>query len=131
MTKLDYTPDPADTPERRERINATLDRLKPGIVRYVTKGILPGSFLRAMLTGNIQQVYQLADPDSLEAAPYLFGLLWECVPAQCWGAPNALIFWTRGGGFNEFRQNIANGEDTRDWEATINDWRYHEHAPAA
>lgn len=41
------------------------DRFRGGLIRYVCDGILPGSFLQAMLAGDVALAVTRADPESL------------------------------------------------------------------
>jgi hypothetical protein len=63
------------------------------IERYVNQGILPGSFLEAVLCNDLKQACACADTDNrrqlFEIVQYLY---WE-VPSLCWGSPERVAAW--------------------------------------
>jgi len=67
-----------------------------GLERYLVQRIKPGSFLQAVLRGDLVMAAQLADPanaDRLQS--YVDYLTAEC-PEECWGSPEAMRHWLAG-----------------------------------
>jgi len=74
--------------------SAVPEHLRAGLVRYVADGILPGSFLQAVLVNDLTQAVLRADPSSLAGLSALVTLLVDHVPAVAWGSRTAVLAWT-------------------------------------
>jgi hypothetical protein len=69
--------------------------LRAGLVRYFADGILPGSFLQAVLCNDLTQSVKRADPlSTLFAIPALIDFLLAVAPSQAWGSRDAVLSWT-------------------------------------
>jgi hypothetical protein len=68
--------------------------LREGLLRYFSDGILPGSFLQAVLCNNLIEAVRRADPISFHALPSLFEFLVAYAPADSWGAREKVLGWT-------------------------------------
>jgi hypothetical protein len=75
--------------------------LRPGLVRYFGDGILPGSFLQAVLVNDLRQAIQRADPESLDGLPALVQCLVATAPAIAWGSRQAVRAWSTTGDWLE------------------------------
>jgi len=74
--------------------SAVPHHLREGLVRYFADGILPGSFLQAVLINDLQQAVGRADPQSMAGLPALITFLtWE-VPGEAWGSRRLVLAWT-------------------------------------
>jgi len=70
------------------------EHLRPGLVRYFSDGIMPGSFLQSVLTNNLTQAVQRADPESMLALDPLVRFLTQHAPAMAWGSREAVLAWS-------------------------------------
>jgi hypothetical protein len=62
------------------------EHLRPGLVRYFSDGILPGSFLQCVLCNDLAQaVKRAADRLTLLALPDLVTYLSTFAPSIAWG----------------------------------------------
>lgn len=68
-------------------------RLMEGIERYIERGIIPGSFLQAVICNDLCRAVGAADPESLQALPALVSHLYHDAPAACWGSHEAMHKW--------------------------------------
>lgn len=85
-----------------EKKAAELQRLPhymlPGIVRYVARGIRPGSFLVAVICANQEDMRRKADLNNkaiLDIYPSVFDVI---MPFQAWGNPDQMEWWIDQGG---------------------------------
>lgn len=72
--------------------------LRGGLVRYLADRIRPGSYLLAVLSGDLIAAMRASDPVSLDALGRLTRWLWEHAPVESWGTPEAVAAWLTGGG---------------------------------
>jgi hypothetical protein len=71
------------------------EHLRPGLVRYFSDGILPGSFLQAVLCNDLAQaMMRAADRPTLLALPDLVRYLSTFAPSIAWGSYDAVSGWT-------------------------------------
>jgi hypothetical protein len=70
------------------------DHLHDGLVRYFADGILPGSFLQAVLCNDLTQTVKRGDRSSLAALPPLVEFLLWVAPMTAWGTRNNVLAWT-------------------------------------
>jgi len=63
------------------------------INNYVTHGIPPGRFVRAVLENRLVGAYHAADNRNLVAIPAIVSYLYNKVPSNCWGSPEAVRDW--------------------------------------
>jgi hypothetical protein len=92
------------TDAQRERLVTTLigalatsavpDHLRGGLVRYFSDGILPGSFLQAVLCNDLVQATQRGTASSLCGLPDLVAFLLAVAPSAAWGSRDAVLAWT-------------------------------------
>jgi hypothetical protein len=68
--------------------------LRDGLVRYFSDGILPGSFLQAVLCNDLAQAILRAAPNGLSALPPLILFLQHYAPASAWGSRDLVLAWT-------------------------------------
>jgi hypothetical protein len=68
--------------------------LHDGLTLYFSDGILPGSFLQAVLCNDLKSAVMQADPiAAADLRAVVEFLLWEC-PHQAWGSREAVLNWT-------------------------------------
>lgn len=70
------------------------EHLRDGLVRYFSDGILPGSFLQAVLCNDLAQAVTRADPVAFHGLRALMAFLDACAPEQSWGSRMAVLTWT-------------------------------------
>jgi hypothetical protein len=70
------------------------DHLRAGLVRYFSDGIMPGSFLQAVLCNDLIEAVRRADPSSRSALPSLIDFLMMHAPAQAWGSRERVLAWS-------------------------------------
>ena len=68
--------------------------LREGLVRYFSDGILPGSFLQAVLSNDLASAVGRADPIALRGLGHLVEFLNAHAPAGSWGSRDAVLAWT-------------------------------------
>lgn len=72
--------------------------LHDGLLRYLRQGILPGSFLRAVLRNDLAGAARRADPFTGRCLPAIVAWLDLFAPANAWGdaeAPERWCGWIR------------------------------------
>lgn len=70
--------------------------LMPGLRRYLDEGIVPGDFLRSVLSNDLLGAVSHADPESLGALRPLVQFIWNEFPSGCWGTPKRVSEWAAG-----------------------------------
>jgi len=81
--------------------------MRPGILRYLNDGIIPGSFLKAVLENDLVGALAAADGDNRRIIWDYGNMLWNAFPARgngCWGSPEALEDWAAIGGLNGIKR---------------------------
>jgi hypothetical protein len=79
----------------------------------VFNGIPPGSFLEAVLTNNLRCAVERADEYNRDNLVNWVTLLYNHVPAACWGSPEKYQQWVDIGGYNGVRRKYeGNGAST-------------------
>ena len=68
-----------------------------GIYRYVEHRILPGSFLEAVLCNDLKEAVARADGQNIRRLPEYVRFLFNEVPTNCWGSPQAVKEWLTKG----------------------------------
>jgi len=63
------------------------------IKRYVQYGVPCGSFLTAVLCNDLREALGCADPENREQLFAIVCILWNDVPAACWGSTEKVRHW--------------------------------------
>ena|SRR3990167_2744589 len=66
-----------------------------GMFLYLTKGILPGSFLQAVLENDLQGAAMNADQMNRECLTQWALFLYNDLPADCYGSPAQVQTWAK------------------------------------
>lgn len=74
------------------------DRMMPGIERYITHGIQPGSFLTALLSNDLHDAISRADDENMNNLPAYVAFLHNEAPRGCYGSPEDVTEWIQMGG---------------------------------
>lgn len=78
------------------RFDPIPEHILPGIARYLARGVVPGSFVEAMLTNDLRGVMQCADDQNIRAIPAIWSFLYNNIPSSAWGSPSNVSKWVRG-----------------------------------
>jgi len=71
------------------------------INHYVTNGLRPGSFCRAVLANDLVEAFARADQENSFTMPAIASYLYNEIPGRhsgCWGSYEATAEWIRRGG---------------------------------
>lgn len=82
MINLDYTGLP--------------EGLRVGMCRYIEGGILPGSFLKAVLANDLMNACAHADHVNRQRLFDIVDWLYNEAPGNCWGSPEKMQVWIDG-----------------------------------
>jgi len=66
--------------------------------RYIEQGILPGSFLRAVITNDLAGAFRTADDINLPLISIWVKFFYNEAPVTCYGSPAAMTRWHELGG---------------------------------
>ena len=76
------------------------ENIRDGMVAYIEDGVVPGSFLSAVLENNLCKSFLTADyankPRLLDIVTYLYNY----VPSLCWGSKEKVDLWCEQHGLN-------------------------------
>lgn len=85
-------------------LDALPTHMHGAILRYIEKGIPPGSFLMAVFGNELTEAYGRADFDNQRAMPEYAAYLYNNAPSACHGSPEIVEMWIAKGGL-EGREN--------------------------
>lgn len=74
------------------------EHVRPGMVRYILFGILPGSFLSAILSGDYFEACRRADDENRRRLFDYAMFLMNYAPGGCFGSAENMAEWSRNGG---------------------------------
>lgn len=63
---------------------------KTHIEKYHIEKVKPGNFLTAVLENNLFGALRYADPDSLDHLAEITRVVWNDIPGNIWGSPEAV-----------------------------------------
>jgi hypothetical protein len=75
------------------RFDPIPEHILPGLARYLARGVVPGSFMEAMLTNDLRGVMQCADDQNMRALPAIWSFLYNSIPSSAWGSPDNMHKW--------------------------------------
>jgi len=64
-----------------------------GILRYLNEKILPGSFLRAVISNDLREAVNCADDTNQKLLHVYVCFFYNETPAVCWGSPEKMKAW--------------------------------------
>ena len=76
------------------------DHMKPGIVRYVIRGVAPGHFLQAVFKNDLMAALQRADDTNKRLLWEYGNILYNYTPVGCYGSDEKFKAWVEAGGAN-------------------------------
>jgi hypothetical protein len=71
------------------------DRMREGIELYINCGVLPGSFLQAVIKNDLKQAVMYADDENMANLPAYANYFYNHAPHDCWGSENLMESWVR------------------------------------
>lgn len=69
------------------------DHTKGALRRYVEQGLMPGSFLEAVLTNDLMGATGRADPHNIFALKEICMFVYNEIPATAWGSRERMEAW--------------------------------------
>ena len=83
-----------------ERIREMIDKeipehLREGLKRYYFKGVMPGSFLRAVLENDLKGAFSSGDSESLDHLEEIVIFLYNYLPMDSWGSKKIVQDWIK------------------------------------
>ena len=63
------------------------------LLRYESKGIPTGDFLRAVLSNNLTEAFGRADDDNRATLFEIVAFAYNDMNAECWGSPEKYVAW--------------------------------------
>jgi hypothetical protein len=83
------------------------DHLRPGMRRYMEFGIETGSFLRAVLENDFEQVLASAHPGIDRTDLDAIALFVRSLPKEAWGSPEKVRAWIAKGREAQRREDFG------------------------
>jgi len=74
--------------------------LRPGMAAYFKEGVLPGSFLVAVLENNLYQAFACADEVSKAGLEDVVRWCYMNLPSVAWGNEDRVMQWVKNGGLD-------------------------------
>jgi len=68
------------------------------ILRYVDDGVMPGSFLCAVLSNDLSGAVAYADDNNMRNLPAYVRFLYNHCPCGCWGSRDIVTNWVVNNG---------------------------------
>jgi hypothetical protein len=76
------------------------EHIRPGMKFYLERGVMPGSFLQAVLSNNLMESFRKADHINKHRMYDIVEFLYNDAPYDAWGSPAALAQWVNTGGMD-------------------------------
>ena len=78
-----------------------------GLLLYIEHGILPGSFLCAVLTNDLKEALANADMHNIKNIPAYVSYLYNEVDSRCWGSREKVQDWVNAKALERLRDEEA------------------------
>lgn len=78
--------------------------LRAGMMNYIDNGVLPGSFLQAVLSNNLTESFARADDKNRVRMFEIVSFMYNEAPASCWGSKEKVRKWVDRRGLNELKR---------------------------
>jgi hypothetical protein len=72
--------------------------LRPGTKLYIEQGILPGRFLRAVISNDLKESFAQADDINRLRMFEIVSWWYNEAPGPCWGSEEVMMNWRESGG---------------------------------
>lgn len=79
------------------------EHMQAGLMLYLEHGVLPGSFLTAVLENDLKGAFGRADHINESRIKDIVTFLYNYAPGPCWGSPQKVASWVAS--FSEDRDN--------------------------
>jgi len=76
-----------------------------GMRRYLTHGIAPGHFLKAVLSNDLMEALGRADEENQRSLPAYGRFLYNYAASSSYGSPERFEAWVKGGGAQGMLKN--------------------------
>jgi len=76
------------------------EHMVDGLVRYIVQGVPPGSFLTAVLSGDLFEALRRADDINQSALVGYARFLTNYAPIGSYGSPGSVTEWIKSGGID-------------------------------
>ena len=70
-----------------------LERMRPGILRWIENGIMPGSFLTTIIENDLKGAISSADIENSCMISSYVHFFYNHAPGGCWGSKERVIEW--------------------------------------
>lgn len=70
-----------------------LGYMRDSVMRWIEHGILPGSFLEAVIRNNLKEAFVRADVNNAKHVRELVCWFWNYAPVTSWGHSEAIEAW--------------------------------------
>lgn len=84
--------------EWQAHLNMIPEHCRAGIEHWIAEGIVPGSFLRAVLSNNLKETYMCADHINEQYIRNYVSYLYQYAPSECWGSIEKMRLWASHNG---------------------------------
>lgn len=64
--------------------------------RYLNNGIMPGSFMTAVLENNLKEAFGRADIENSSNLRNIVGYIYHHIPSPAWGSPEKVKAYVEG-----------------------------------
>jgi len=95
-----------ECPDAAEHLNAIPKHMHDAVARWITRGIEPGSFLRAVICNDLAGAVLMADEDNLIALRSWVLFFYDCAPSGCWRSPENFREWKKQGGLIGMKKEV-------------------------
>lgn len=69
------------------------DVMRGAVERYLNNGIMPGSFMTAVLENNLKEAFGRADSYNSQNMKDIIGYLYNEIPSSAWGSKERVTQW--------------------------------------
>jgi len=74
------------------------EHIRSGIKLYLTKGVMPGHFLQAVICNQLKESFMYADDENIYHMWDIVNFFYNEVPLLAWGSRKNMIQWHESGG---------------------------------
>ena len=93
-----------ECPDAAEHLSAIPNHMHDAVALWITRGIEPGSFLRAVICNDFAGAVLRADKDNLIALRSWVLFFYDYAPSGCWRSPENFRKWEKQGGLLDMKE---------------------------
>jgi len=71
------------------------EHIRGGTQRYIEDGVLPGGFVRAVISNDLKEAFGRADETNRLRMFDIVGFFYNEAPMDCWGSPENMTAWAQ------------------------------------